>query len=391
MKKILLVYLAARVLMLALAAANGELPYGEVAKEEWQLSEEGFRFRHVESRLLDPLGRWDGRAYFQIAHLGYDANRDVRSNTAFFPGYAWASRLTWEVVEAFLPRTARDSIDLRFHVMHLTSSAAFLLALWLLHGWLRPRIGDEAATRAGVIAVTAPPAFVFSTMMSESVFLLAIVAAFRLADLGRWGPAMLCAAASATVRSLGAVAALPLALLALEQARWRPLAFGARWLWFLLVPIGILVVLLAMAEGNGHFDAYFHQQRVFFGHDRFPDPAGVLALLDPREKSETSIARDVLQALATALALWGAVRIGKGDLGAQGRTALATLVVALVATPLFSGAVVSMPRYVAVAFPLYGVAALALTGRAFAVAVGASALLQSALWLGWIHGWRVLI
>ncbi|MEE9395322.1 MAG: mannosyltransferase family protein [Planctomycetota bacterium] len=391
MRRLLLVYLGVRVFWLLLALANGLFPYGaDVAS--WQESDAGFRYRRLENRFFDPHARWDGKAYLQISYLGYDDGWEGRSNTAFFPGYPWTVRTVHRAIaRPLLPEAWSESLELKFHLAHGTSTLAFLLALFLIFGFFKERYGEDLATKACLLLICAPTSIVFSCVLSESVFLLALIVAVRLAQRGWFFSAVMAAAFAASVRVLGALVAVPVFFIILERMEWRWRDMGVKVLYFLLIPWVVMGVMLRMAEVNGSAYAYFHQQREFFGHLVFPDFRGLWEIIDPRGKGVWHLARDLLQVGVSLLALGAGWRLWRLDRERPFRLAILAMVAVLFTVPLLSGALLSMPRYVAVLFPLYAAIASLLRGRAWWAFLAASLALQGTLWLLWIHNRPVLI
>jgi mannosyltransferase PIG-V len=395
MKRLILVYLAVRLVLLALTLLSGRLPYAEGAR--WlDERDDGLRYRFADHRLLDAHVRWDGKAYLHIASLGYDNARERRSNTAFFAGYPWMVRgLHAAVMRPLLGAERAAKPEAWIVAGLLVNTASFLGALALLRAWVRRRYGNtELADRAALLLILGPASFVFHATHSESSFLLFALLAFLAVEKGQMVGGLIATAAASAVRLFGLTLMAPLGLLALERVDWRPWRLGPSLLLFALPPLGALLVLLRMAEVNGHLDAYFHQQRHFFGHETVPDWGSVLYLFRLERKETWFIVRDYYQVFHGLLAFAGAIWLWRRDSNHKlpGCLAYLTTTLLLVGIPLLSGEVISMPRYVSVAFPLYAAAAMLIgRGRRAQILLGVSFLLQIAAWIGWMQGCPLVV
>ena len=394
--RLLLVYLAVRVVMTLLVLLNGRLPYGDSARA-WKVSESGFRYRVIDDRFLDSLDRNDSRGYLWIASYGYAAGEDRQLNTAFFPGYALVVRAAHDGLRALWPGGApppasREDVLLWHHAGHLVSVVAFLCFLLAFHFWCRRRFDPEVAWRAGLLVILSPMGFLFSCIMSEALFLMTAFLALVMAEQGRYLKAGLAGAAAAATKSFGGAVLVSLMLIQWERAKWSLRGWGYGWLAFLLVPLALLGVMLWMAELSGSFFHYVDQQAYFFGHSHFPNFASVLDLFDPRGKTVHHLVRDVFQILGLGAALLGMAVFLRRRPAVPFRWAHVALPVIVLCVTLLAGAAVSMARYAALSAPAYvGWALLLDHPRRFRIALAASALLQAALWLSWMNSWRWVV
>jgi len=223
----------------------------------------------------------------------------------------------------------------------------------LLVSLARRFLSEEEAACAGILFAVSPISFLFGAGLSESLFLTLVLAAFLWEGQGGGLAAGLLGAGAAFTRSLGVVVALPLALLA--RAR-RQAGFFERCLALLAIPCGWLLALLVIAWGAGRVDAYFAVQKGF-GHGAFPTWQGLADLFTWQGFSPYEAPRNALQVLALLLALAALWR--QSRLSLKGRLPGAYLLFSapMLLLPLLSGSIISLPRYVAVIFPFYFVAA----------------------------------
>ena len=317
-------------------------------------------FSPLVDLLLAPAARWDAVWYVTIAQDGY-ADPNDNAKAAFFPLYPLLMRaLGWIVGSPLIAGV-------------LLSLGCFLLALVLLHRLATIELGPTHAHGTLLLVAFFPSAFFFSAVYTESLFLLLTVATLLAARQGRWAWAGLLGGLAAATRNTGLLLLLPVVLLFLYGPRADreadPLAAGSRLrprhppslalLWLALIPAGPGAYLLYAGLALGDAFAPFHAQALWF-RDFAPlgaIPDGVRAAVDGIERiaqggGDPAAAQDLmlLGFLAFALvALVGALRRLPFAYGAYAGIALA---VAL-SYPVAAQPLMSLPRYVAVLFPLH--------------------------------------
>ncbi len=228
----------AAVLVVAVFAALSFGPaMGGLAERNAEVFDEPELTRALAEPLLSPLARWDAAWYLRIAESGYGGS-DVRA--AFFPLYPLLVR----AVAA--PFGAPPGALLV--AAYVVSLAAFFAALVLFHRLVALELGRPFAQPALLLLAVFPAALFFGAPYSESLFLLLAVGAFYAARTGRWAWAGAAAAGAAATRSAGVLLLLPLAML-WWSARPRKLRDTA---WLLLAPLGLAAyaAFLGVAEGD---------------------------------------------------------------------------------------------------------------------------------------------
>ncbi len=201
--------------------------------------------------LLSPLARWDAVWFLRIADDGYDGS-DYRA--AFFPLYPLAVHAGgW---------LGGGSDGARLIAAFALSLLAFLAALTLLARLVELELGRRHAAPVLLLLAVFPGALWFGTPYSESLFLLGAVGAFLAARTDHWALAGLAGGAAAATRSAGVLLLVPLAIL-WWQSRERRLADAG---WLLLVPAGIGAYALWLAlfgDGanfvDGQGDAWYRE------------------------------------------------------------------------------------------------------------------------------------
>jgi hypothetical protein len=187
--------------------------------------------------LLSPLARWDAVWYLRIADSGYGGSE---ARSAFFPLYPLLVR----GVAAPLGGSPAALLGAAYTV----ALAALLASLVLLHRLVSLELGRPLARATLLLLSVFPAALYFGAPYSESLFLLLAVGAFYAARTGRWALAGACAAGAAATRSSGVLLLLPLAMIWWSSAprRARDVA------WVLLCPLGIAAyaAFLGLTEGD---------------------------------------------------------------------------------------------------------------------------------------------
>jgi hypothetical protein len=158
------------------------------------------------SPFWDPFVRYDSGWYLGIARRGYEYVPDGRSNIAFFPVYPLLMR--------FVGRLFGHSAASFYLGGIVVSWAAFVAAAVLIYRLAQLDLPVRRAERAVLFTTIFPFAFFFGVVYSESVFLLATVAAFYGFRKRRWIAGGLAGAVATATRVNGIFMLPALALLA---------------------------------------------------------------------------------------------------------------------------------------------------------------------------------
>jgi hypothetical protein len=207
--------------------------------------------------LLAPLARWDAVWYLEIAKGGYGGEPH---RAAFFPLYPLLVRAVGEL--------GGGSPAALLIASYLVALAAFLAALVLLYRLVALELSRPLARPTLVLLALFPGALFFGAPYSESVFLLASVGAFYAARTGNWAWAGVAAAAAAATRSAGLLLLLPLVLMYLTERK----RLGPDAAWLLLGPLGLagFALYLQLATGDGL--SFLDVQDAWYRH--FAGPLG---------------------------------------------------------------------------------------------------------------------
>lgn len=315
---------------------RGNLPvnptYAEYAQRGYFLS----RFF-----LIDIWSHWDGRWYFSIAKHGYLPPAEITesfSNLAFFPLYPYLARAT-----GWLGIPLPDSVLLLWGI--ILSNLFFLAAAVLLHQIATHHLGfdPDQARRAVVLMFAFPSAFFFSSFYPESLFLFLTAAGFFMGLTGRWAWAAVCAALALVTRPQGGLVALSIAWLYFESHGWKPRAIRPDILWFGLVPLPLILHLYHLYRLTGDFFAPIHSQFAW-GRSQY-------GLLEGIWLNVSGPTLDVFK--IDALLLLFFLGCGVYLMIRWPARSYGLFVVLLCLMPPATGLLVSVSRFLAVAFPVF--------------------------------------
>jgi hypothetical protein len=375
---VLAVFLLSRLLFVgagALAAAY--LPQAEPGGEP--LEPPGF---------LSYWAHWDGAWYSEIATDGYGER--APASTAFFPLYPmlvrlgvaiWDSPAFWGV---------------------LISLFSTLFALFFVYRIAENLDGGGAARAATLALAFFPTAFYLNAVYTEALFLALTAGAFWAARVRRdLLLAGLLGALAAATRNLGVLLLLPLSLEWLRHRR----EFGWRGpLGLALVPAGLLGYAAFLGGRFGDPLVFAAQQSAYWGRELASpvataasawraagegagyllDPAALFLDTSPGPTLEASNALN-LAFIAVFLVLIG---VGFGSLP-PGLSIYAFVIVSLpLLTPSPSFPLMSLPRFVLGAFPIFLVLGYLLSRSRMALAVwlvlsAGSGVALTALFASW--------
>ena len=356
--------------------------------------------------LVAPLARWDAAWYLDIAASGYPAGDDAR--TAFFPLYPLLVRGLGEL--------AGGSPAASLLAAYLVSLAALLGALVALHRLSVLELGPSVARSAVLLLCLFPASLFLGAPYSESLFLLCAVGAFLAARQDRFALAGLAGAGASATRSAGLLLLIPLLVIYLYGPRGacqdaKPVRrLGPRHrvhrdiAWLALAPGGVLAYALALAAGHGDPLAFVSAQELWGREFAGPlvgawegaragvEGAWVLlggvpgAAPSPIGGPERIAALDLTLLVTLVAAVAATVGVVRRLPAAYGAWTATSLALAL-SYPVEAQPLMSLPRFVAVLFPIFMWLALVCERRrvtvhvaaAFAVLLGL-AVVQFATW-----------
>ena len=321
--------------------------------------------------LAAPLGRCDSVWFLAIADGGYgDGARE-----AFFPLYPLLVRIAGAPLGSALIGGA------------LASTVLLGVALVLLHRLVA--LDHERAVARNAVLVTAlfPMSFFFSAVYSESLFLALSIGAVYAARHERWAWAGLLGMLAAMTRSAGVLLLVPLAMIYLWDVARPSLrtrrALRPDVLWLGLVPLGLALYCALLALDGRDALAPFHAQEVWFRSFAGPFVGAWDGLVAAWQGAQQLLsgarepvyftawggdpflgARHNIELFAwLGLALGATAGVLRRLPAAYGAYVVAALALPL-SYPVGPQPLMSLPRFVAVLFPLAIWLAVWMTGRA---------------------------
>jgi hypothetical protein len=228
----------AAVLLVAIFAALSFDPAGGGLARENELKFDEPELTHAfADPVLAPLARWDAAWYLRIADSGYG---DSEPRAAFFPLYPLLVRS--------LATLGGGSEAALLVASYLVALVAFVVALTLLYRLVSLELGRRLAAPTLLLLAVFPAAVFFGAPYSESLFLALAVGGFYAARREYWAWAGVCAMGAAATRSAGILLPIPLGMLWWSSRERRPRDAA----WLLLGPLGLgaYSAWLGLVEGD---------------------------------------------------------------------------------------------------------------------------------------------
>lgn len=298
------------------------------------------RFYRLPHSILDLFNQWDAGWYLDIVSRGYKYVPGQQSSIVFFPLYPMLVRLL----------TCGGAVDDRL-VAYLVSNGALFPAIVLLWKLAAFELRDETCSKHVVQFLLFNPMTVFySSIYTESLYLLCLVSTLYFARTQRWLVAAVCAYAAALCRVVGLLLVVPLACEYFLQNRhnlsWRNGSMGRALIACATPALGFLTYVGYLNWAFGEPLAFMKCEAAWGRRLTWP----WMAFFRHNEPfyGIWFFSFAVIAAILLVLAVRWRLR----------PTYLVVLVIfALI--PLCSGRLESLPRYLSGVFPFYFVLALA--------------------------------
>ncbi|OPY30315.1 MAG: hypothetical protein A4E28_00328 [Methanocella sp. PtaU1.Bin125] len=319
---------------------------------------------------------WDGAWYVNLARDGYSAlpvNDADMANYAFFPLYPALVRLASYVLVDY----ALAGI--------VVSNVCLLVACYYIYRYVSLDADEATAKRSVKYLILFPAAFVFSAVLTESLFVALVVACLYYARKGNWVAAGILGFFVPLARLPGLAIVVPLAYEYTRQRVPSLAAYKDHALQRLAKPEAMALLfpfagLGLFAAGNyyltGDFLGFIKIQATWGGRMVLP-PMELLTRLNPDNGAVFTGALFTVAALALMFLYFRKVDFGAWTLG-----------LILILIPLFSAqSCYSMLRYLAVVFPLFIITAKITKDRrvdtALTIALAVVEGIFMALWTTW--------
>jgi hypothetical protein len=342
-----------------------------------------------DDALLNLPARWDALWYVDIAGHGYRWTGDAAryQNVVFFPGYPV---LVGVIARAF------DLPPLWAGV--LLSQLAFFVALVYLHRLVRLRFGASSAGHTVALLAAYPFSVFHGLVYTESLFLLAAVAAFYDMQRGRRAAACAWAVAAGFTRVQGLALAAPLALLALRteptersSRAARPVVSSRMWAVALAAApfAGVLVFSAYLMQRTGRPVVWMEGQRAW-GPPVYARLLGMSPTKSGTSVDEPATPSDTLVQIGN-VAAFAATAMAVPSISANIGAAEALFVIGGIAPSLAGHLFQSMGRFTCVLFPLFIALALALRTDRRVYTVAAMFFVAEIVAAAWFFTWRHLV
>lgn len=299
---------------------------------------------------------WDAGWYTRLATEGY---HDQQIGYAFSPLYPWLIGLpTWLVGHVFF-------------VGWIISNLAMLG--WILLLWHYSRLHNDAtvADDAIIFLLLFPAAFIFSAVMTESLFLLLVIASLFAAEKKRWLIASICGALVAITRPIGIGLLLPLLILFGQQHGWRPWRWPKSFWWLALIPLALGGWILYQYQQTGDPLTFLHAQAAWRRHIGSPI-SQVITAVSADNAYDRTLGWSIVFLLGLLIGLWKKMTPAE-----RAYSWTFTLI------PLASGWF-SFPRYTIVLFPIaLGISRLHIPRWPKYILMLLMAIIQGWLFLHW--------
>lgn len=209
--------------------------------------------RYLTQPYADVWAVWDAGWYLNIAEHGYSAEPiwQQQANYAFFPVYPLATR--W--LGSLLGNIPAAGLIL--------SNLALIVVAWYLYQLTKLKFSENLAKWSVVWLFLFPISFVFSGLLTESLFLALLLAVFYYAEKGSWARVGTLGFFLALTRSLGVVTVLPLLLIYLNQIGWHWKKITSQVLWLVFIPLGLFLFMAFNEWLTGSWLAFVTIQRAW--------------------------------------------------------------------------------------------------------------------------------
>ncbi len=353
--------------------------------------------RGVLGDALNPLAHYDGVWFLRVAVAGYPAGQ----NATFFPLYPLAVRAV-----ALLAGHRYELAGIA------VSTVCFLAIAVLLYSLVEREVGARAALGAVVFLSLFPTSFFFAAVYSESLLLVLSLACFLFLRRDRLVLAGVAALLATLTRVTGILLLLPMLMTYFGDGKAAARRGGARAAALLLPPLGLLGYCLYLWRVGGDPVAWstqesgwgrklgspvttvWHAARAAWYAVRYIATGRPAPLLQAYPGQAMSFVQheiavvNLISFLALVFAVWALV-VGWRRLPRSWTVYAAALLVVPLLQPRAQIPLMSMPRFVLCAFPLFASLGLATERRRTlrtALLIGSSAALvyltgRFALWL----------
>jgi Gpi18-like mannosyltransferase len=326
---ILLLFIVTRIILTAIGVSS------LIIIENTYHTRTGVREQSIETAplVLKTWAVWDSTHYLKIVKQGYPKSFNPRqfNNYGFFPGYPL---VIWIVSTVFFFGNALVAGI-------VISNICFIIALYFLYRIVEREYNQIIAERTLYIFSLLPFSFIFSGLMSESLFLLLIVLTIYFVQQNKLLPATILAFLATITRPVGIVLIIFLAVRLMRNKEPFFTKIKKIFLTSLGPALGLLSVGTFFYIRSGDFFAYTHTQAGAWNH-YFSNPFTEIYKNLISDNIHLVISA-VFILLSSAILIYGIRKL---------RLEYTIFAFGLLFFHLFTGSILASPRYSVVVFPI---------------------------------------
>lgn len=209
---------------------------------------------YSENALLDMWGHWDSKWYVDIAENGYSdlepgkLNLGVQMNYAFFPLYP----LLMKIVSYISGNEFISGI--------VISNICFILACYFLYKLVELEKNKQIALLSVWFLIFMPLGFLFSSVLTDSLFIFLAVLSFYLARQKKWWWVGVVGMLLALCRPQGILLVVPLVYEYLAQVKFNFKKINWSILSFSMFGVGLIAYMILLYYKTGDPLAFIHIQ-----------------------------------------------------------------------------------------------------------------------------------
>jgi len=214
-----------------------------------------YEWNYSKYAVLDIWSAWDSGWYLDIAENGYSPilQSDLpkrtccgQSNIVFLPLYPMTIKILGLIINDY------HSAGI------VLSNFYLLLSALILHKIVKDEFGKKTGEVAVLLFFTFPTSFILSSIFSESLILLLLLLCIYFARQEKWAMASIFGF-FATFTKITGLLVLP--ILIWEYLLKNRFQMKKDFVYFLLIPLGLIIFMLFTYVKFGNFWAYFNVRR----------------------------------------------------------------------------------------------------------------------------------
>lgn len=227
-------------------------------------------WRYSEYLWMDIWAVWDSGWYLKIAQNGYSLISDLpigaccgQTIIGFFPLYPLLIRLVSNITGNYVLAGI------------LVSNISLIIAAVYLYNLVLVKFNKKCAERAVILLMVFPTTFLFSAVLSESLFIALLIATFYYAEKKKWFISGILGYFLALTRPQGVLIIIPLLIIYFRQINNNLKNIKLNIIYTTFVPLGLLTYAIFNYFLTGDLLAYVDSKHQDWGH-RLSNPILIL-------------------------------------------------------------------------------------------------------------------